>query len=100
MVGSVATAGGAFVLRSWAKANGPLLEKYIAGYIESLRWVVDKNNRDEAIALLMEKRQLSSSLATRNYDLMIEPASRFNTTATRTPEGSHRRLDCRHASEG
>ena len=45
-------AGGAFVLRSWAKANPETLERYIAGYIESLRWVVDKSHREEAIALL------------------------------------------------
>src|SRR3954466_10971054 len=43
-------AGGAFVMRSWAKANGKTVESFLAGYIESLRWVVDKNNRDEAIA--------------------------------------------------
>ena len=51
-------AGGAFVLRSWAQANGDTLERYLAGYVESLRWVLDKNNRDEAIALLMAKRNL------------------------------------------
>ena len=34
-------AGGAFVLRSWAKANPETLERYLAGYIESLRWVLD-----------------------------------------------------------
>jgi len=31
-------AGGAFMLRSWAKAHGTLLERYIAAFIESLRW--------------------------------------------------------------
>ena len=35
-------AGGAFVLRPWANANGPTLENYLAGYIKSLRWVVDR----------------------------------------------------------
>src|SRR4029078_13338165 len=54
-------AGGAFVLRPWANANGPTLENYLAGYIESLRWVVDKNNRDEATALLMRQHRLSRS---------------------------------------
>ena len=69
-------AGGAFVLRSWAKANPETLERYIAGYIESLRWVVDKSHREEAIALLMSKRNLSRSLAERSYDLMIEQIGR------------------------
>lgn len=93
-------AGGAFVLRSWAKANGPLLEKYLAGYVESLRWVVDKKNRDEAIVLLMDKRQLSRSLATRSYDLMIEPGFGFNPDAQLSTEGFNNVLTLRQEIEG
>jgi ABC-type nitrate/sulfonate/bicarbonate transport system substrate-binding protein len=92
-------AGGAFVLRSWAKANGPTLEKYLAGYIESLRWVVDKKNRDEAIALLMSKRNLSRSLATRSYDLMIEPGFGFNPDARLNAEGFDNVLKLRQEVE-
>ena len=93
-------AGGAFVLRSWAKANGPTLEKYLAGYIESLRWVVDKKNRDEAIALLMDRRKLTRSLATRSYDLMIEPGFGFNTDAKLSAEGFDNVLKLRQEVEG
>src|SRR5438309_9428718 len=32
-------ANGAFALRAWVESNGPLLERYIAAYVESLRWV-------------------------------------------------------------
>ena len=93
-------AGGAFVLRPWANANGPTLENYLAGYIESLRWVVDKNNRDEAIALLMSKRSLSRSLATRSYDLMIEPGFGFNPDAKLSAEGFNNVLILRQEIEG
>ena len=93
-------AGGAFVLRSWAKANGKTLERYLAGYIESLRWVVDKNNRDEAIALLMDKRKLTRSLATRSYDLMIEPGFGFNPDAKLSAEGFDNVLKLRQEVEG
>ena len=93
-------AGGAFVLRSWAKANGQTLENYLAGYIESLRWVVDKNNRDEAIALLMDKRKLTRSLATRSYDLMIEPGFGFNPDARLSVEGFNNVLTLRQEIEG
>ena len=93
-------AGGAFVLRPWANANGPTLENYLAGYIESLRWVVDKNNRDEAIALLMSKRGLSHSLATRSYDLMIEPGFGFNPDAKLSAEGFDNVLALRQEIEG
>jgi len=93
-------AGGAFVLRAWAKANGATLENYLAGYIESLRWVVDKSNRDEAIALLMDKRKLTRSLATRSYDLMIEPGFGFNPDAKLSVEGFNNVLTLRQEIEG
>jgi len=93
-------AGGAFVLRAWAKAHPDLLERYLASYIESLRWVVDKKNRDEAITLLMNKRSLSRSLAERSYDLMIEPGFGFNPDAKLNAEGFHNVLKLRQEIEG
>ncbi len=93
-------AGGAFVLRSWAKANPEILERYIAGYVESLRWVLDKANRDEAVSLLMSRRNLSRSLATRSYDLMIEPGFGFNPDARLSVEGFNNVLTLRQEVEG
>jgi ABC-type nitrate/sulfonate/bicarbonate transport system substrate-binding protein len=93
-------AGGAFVLRAWAKANPEILERYLAGYIESLRWVLDKANREEAIALLMSKRNLSRSLATRSYDLMVEPGFGFNPDARLNAEGFDNVLKLRQEVEG
>jgi ABC-type nitrate/sulfonate/bicarbonate transport system substrate-binding protein len=89
-------AGGAFVLRAWAKAHPDVLERYL----ESLRWVLDKTNRDEAIALLMGKRNLSHSLATRSYDLMIEPGFGFNPDARLNAEGFDNVLKLRQEVEG
>jgi ABC-type nitrate/sulfonate/bicarbonate transport system substrate-binding protein len=93
-------AGGAFVLRSWAKTHGPALEGYLAGFIESVRWVVNKANRDEAIAMLMSKRNLSRSLATRSYDLMIEPGFGFNPDAKLSTVGFDNVLKLRQEIEG
>lgn len=93
-------AGGAFVLRAWAKAHPDILERYLAGYIESLRWVLDKSHRDEAIAMLMDKRKLSRSLATRSYDLMIEPGFGFNPDAKLSVEGFNNVLALRQEVEG
>src|SRR6476659_6902292 len=93
-------AGGAFVRRAWAQANAATLENYLAGYIESLRWVLDKTNRDEAIALLMDKRKLTRSLATRSYDLMIEPGFGFNPDARLSDEGFNNVLKLRQEIEG
>jgi ABC-type nitrate/sulfonate/bicarbonate transport system substrate-binding protein len=93
-------AGGAFVMRPWAKANPEILERYIAGYVESLRWVLNKTNRVEAIALLMDKRNLTRSLATRSYDLMIEPGFGFNLDAKLNMEGFQNVLALRQEIEG
>ena len=93
-------AGGAFVLRSWAKTHPELLERYLAGFVASLRWVLDKSNRTEAIALLMSKRNLSHSLAERSYDLMIEPGFGFNPDAKLSTEGFDNVLKLRQEVEG
>jgi ABC-type nitrate/sulfonate/bicarbonate transport system substrate-binding protein len=93
-------ANGAFVLRSWANAHPETLERYLAGYIESLRWVLDKSHREEAIMILMDKRQLSRSLAERSYDLMIEPGFGFNPDAKLSIEGFNNVLKLRQEVEG
>ena len=82
------------------KGKPDVLERYLAGYVESLRWVLDKANRDEAIAILMAKRNLSRSLATRSYDLMIEPGFGFNPDAKLNAEGFDNVLKLRQEVEG
>ena len=93
-------AGGAYVLRSWAKANSDTLERYIAGYVESLRWVTNRKNRAEAVALLMEKQKLSQSLAERSYDLMIDPSFGFASDAKFNMAGFKNVLLLRQEVEG
>ena len=88
------------MLRSWAKAHPDVLERYLAGYITSLRWVLDKSHREGAIALLMSKRNLSRSLAERSYDLMIEPGFGFNPDARLSVEGFDNVLKLRQEVEG
>src|SRR5262249_55534 len=52
-------AGGAFVMRAWAQANGDTLERYLAAYVQSLRWVRAPTNRTQAIGLLTDKFKLA-----------------------------------------
>ena len=47
-------AAGAFAMRAWARDNTAVLERYIAAFVESLRWTRDPANRAENIALLVE----------------------------------------------
>lgn len=93
-------AGGAFVLRNWAKDHAETLERYLAGYIDSLRWVLNKTNRAEAVAVLMDKRKLSRALAERSYDLMIEPGFGFNRDAKFDLDGFNNVLTLRQEIEG
>lgn len=93
-------AGGAFVLRAWAKDHAETLERYLAGYIDSLRWVLNKANRAEAVAVLMDRRKLSQALAEHSYDLMIEPGFGFNPDAKFSTEGFNNVLTLRQEIEG
>jgi len=66
-------AGGAFVMRAWAKANGEVLERYIAAYIESTRIAMDPANRAEALKVLEQRFKLAPRLAEQTYDALMTP---------------------------
>lgn len=93
-------AGGAYVLRSWAKANPDTLERYLAGYVESVRWVTSAKNRTESVAMLMDKLKLSKSLAERSYDLMVDPSFGLATDAKFNMTGFKNVLKLRQEVEG
>ena len=70
-------AQGTFVLRKWAQANPQTLERYIAGFIEGTRWVLDPKNRDAAAKLLGDRLKLSPEVARRSLELMADPKFGF-----------------------
>jgi ABC-type nitrate/sulfonate/bicarbonate transport system substrate-binding protein len=74
-------AGGAFLMRPWARENAATLERYIAAYIEALRWVRDPANRAENVALLMEKLKIPGKEAERTYTLLMDPHFGFTPDA-------------------
>src|SRR2546429_6196836 len=67
-------ANAAFALRAWVESNGALLERYIAAYVESLRWVRRPGNRAEGTGLLMDTLKVSREIAERTYRLLVDPA--------------------------
>ena len=69
------TAG--FVRRDWAKAHRNPLTRYLASYIEGLRWTSDPAHRSKAIALLADRMQLTSDMAKRCYDLVTDSIKGF-----------------------
>ena len=70
-------AGGVFVMRGWARDHAAVLERYIAAFVESLRWTRDPANRAENIALLVEKLKISGKEAERTYELLMDPGFGF-----------------------
>jgi ABC-type nitrate/sulfonate/bicarbonate transport system substrate-binding protein len=66
-------ATGTFVMRDWAKANGDTLERYIAGFIEGVRWTVAPANKDAAIKLLAERLKVTPEAAAQTWQLMTDP---------------------------
>jgi ABC-type nitrate/sulfonate/bicarbonate transport system substrate-binding protein len=66
---------GCWVLRSWAEANAATLERYIAAYVDSLRWVLNPANRAEAVALLAERLKVPADVAEVTYDRAADPVN-------------------------
>lgn len=67
--------------RSWIKANEDLLTRYIASFIEGLRWAVDPINRSAAVALLAARMQMPSHIAEECCRTILDPALGFTQDA-------------------
>ena len=80
-------ATGAFVMRPWAREHGAELEKYLAAYVLSLRWIRDTAHRGEAVDLMVDKLKLDRAIAEKTYDLLIDPVSGFTPDAKFDVEG-------------
>jgi ABC-type nitrate/sulfonate/bicarbonate transport system substrate-binding protein len=93
-------ANGAFVQRAWASANAPLLERFIAAYVESLRWAMQPANRGEATGMLMEKLKLSRDIAERTYRMLADPSRGFTPDAKFDRQGFDNMLALRAEMEG
>lgn len=61
------------VMRPWAQANQGALERYLAAYIEGCRLTVDPANREQVIAVLRKRLNLTADVASRSYAGLIEP---------------------------
>jgi ABC-type nitrate/sulfonate/bicarbonate transport system substrate-binding protein len=88
-------AAGAFVMRSWARDNGAALERYLAAYVESVRFILDRGNRAQAVDLLIDKLKLDRKIAERTYDMLVVPATGFTPDAKFDVEGFRNMLALR-----
>ncbi len=63
---------GTFALRSWARGNSDLLERYLAAYVEGQRWLMAPANRQQVIAVVMKESNLPEATASDWYTAMVE----------------------------
>jgi hypothetical protein len=63
---------GTFVLRSWARDNSDLLERYLAAYVEGQRILMAPSNRQLVVDLVMKESNLPESTASDWYAAMVQ----------------------------
>lgn len=88
-------AAGAFAMRPWARAHADTVERYLAAYVQSLRFVRDPANTAECLALLRDKLKLSDATAARTYSQLVDPGFGFTPDAKFDALGFHNLLDLR-----
>src|SRR5262245_37433188 len=91
---------GGFVLRSWAEKNSDVLVRYTQGYIQGFRWVMDRKNKDEAVAMLVERIKLPPDIAAQAYMIQSDPVAGRSKDAAFNLAGFSNVLKLRVESEG
>jgi ABC-type nitrate/sulfonate/bicarbonate transport system substrate-binding protein len=93
-------AAGGFALRAFAEQNRDTVERYLAAYVESLRWVRDPANRAQAVGLLVSEQKLAPGIAERTYEQLIDPAFGFTPDARFDMQGFRNMMALRAEVEG
>jgi ABC-type nitrate/sulfonate/bicarbonate transport system substrate-binding protein len=74
--------------RAWAKDNSARLEKFIAGYLEALRWLYRTENRQAACDILMANvPHMSADLAAATCNIFLARKDGFEPEARLDDEG-------------
>lgn len=93
-------AGGAFVLRGWARSNPELMENYIGAYVALLNWVADPANQAHAVDLLMRKLRIRRAVAQVTFTDLSDPSFGFTRNARLDRVGFANMLATRAETEG
>jgi ABC-type nitrate/sulfonate/bicarbonate transport system substrate-binding protein len=88
-------AAGAFAMRPWVAQHADTVERYLAAYVESLRFVRDPANKAECLALLRDKLKLSESAAALTYAQLTDPGFGFTPDAKFSQDGFRNMLALR-----
>jgi ABC-type nitrate/sulfonate/bicarbonate transport system substrate-binding protein len=88
-------AAGAFAMRAWAREHANTMERYLAAYVESLRFVRDPANKAANLALLEQKLKLSPATAEKTYAQLLDPGFGFTPDARFDAQGFRNMLALR-----
>lgn len=105
-MGSATTGVGAYqsgcivVMRQWAQANSDTLIRYLKAIVEGYRWLLNPDNKSEAIALLMDRLKLSDDFAAKSYAVVTDPVDGFAKDGKFDLEGFNNVLKLRAEIEG
>jgi ABC-type nitrate/sulfonate/bicarbonate transport system substrate-binding protein len=64
-----------WAMRAWSAANRDVVQRYLAAYVEGIRWMLAPANAEGVVALLGERLRLAPDLARRNLALLTHPTS-------------------------
>ncbi|HLI28710.1 MAG TPA: ABC transporter substrate-binding protein [Chloroflexota bacterium] len=73
------------VNQDWARAHRDTVVRWLAAMLESVRWLYDPANRDEAVAILADATHTSAEDAQATYTLVVERLKVFPPDLQVTP---------------
>jgi ABC-type nitrate/sulfonate/bicarbonate transport system substrate-binding protein len=88
-------AAGAFAMRPWVLAHADTVERYLAAYVEALRFVRDPAHKGDCVALMRDKLKLSEATAERTYAQLVDPGFGFTPDARFDRQGFRNMLALR-----
>ena len=62
-----------WAMRAWAAQNPEIVTRYLAAYVEGVRWMLAPANKTAVVGLLSERLRLTPALAERNLALLTAP---------------------------
>ena len=62
-----------WAMRAWAAQNPEIVTRYLAAYVEGVRWMLAPANKAAVVGLLSERLRLTPALAERNLALLTAP---------------------------
>jgi ABC-type nitrate/sulfonate/bicarbonate transport system substrate-binding protein len=64
-----------WAMREWSRRNPDVVTRYLAAYVEGIRFMLAPANADATIGILAERLRLQPAMARRNLALLTDPRS-------------------------